>query len=81
MIKAAFGWLIIVIGTAIFIVPAMGWPGVIIVGAGGILVLRNSRWSRRRFVEMGKRYPSTFGRARLWIAGKVQGRFGKESKP
>jgi hypothetical protein len=80
MIKAALGWMIIGFGTVIFIIPAMGWPGAIIVGAGGILVLRNSRWSRRRFVEMGKRYPGTVGRARHWIAGKVQARLKKEAE-
>jgi hypothetical protein len=80
MIKAALGWLIIVIGILIFIVPALGWPGVLIAAGGGILVLRHSRWSRRNFVNLAKKYPATVGRARRWIAGKVANRADKSSQ-
>jgi hypothetical protein len=81
MIIAAIGWLIIVFGVLVFLIPAMGWPGVFIAAGGGILVLRHSRWSRRHFVNLAKRYPATVGRARQWIAGKESPRMddGKTS--
>ncbi len=72
MIRAAIGWVLVVVGVLIFIVPAMGWPGAAIAGGGGILVLRHSRWSRRNFVFFARRHPGTIGRLRRMIAAKAR---------
>jgi hypothetical protein len=72
MIRAAFGWVLVVVGAVIFIVPAMGWPGAAIAAGGGILVLRHSRWSRRNFVFFARRHPGTIGRLRRMIAAKAR---------
>lgn len=57
------GWLLLVLG------PLIGGPfpgpfGIIGFVAGLILVLRNSRWARRRFIRLKRRYPQTLGHVR-----------------
>ncbi|HLU91842.1 MAG TPA: hypothetical protein VKZ46_04585 [Pedomonas sp.] len=57
------GWLLMVLA------PLVGGPlpgpfGVIGFAAGLILVLRNSRWARRLFIRIKRRYPGTLGPVR-----------------
>lgn len=70
MMQAAIGWFVVAVGALIFLVPALGWPGVVVMAAGSILILRGSRWARRHFVSLARRHPTTAGRYRRWIAGK-----------
>lgn len=56
------GWILIVLG------PLIGGPipgpfGFIAFGLGLMLVLRNSRWARRLFIRLQRRYPRAGG----WI--------------
>ncbi len=71
MIGAVLGWCLIVIGIVVFAIPGpIGWPGLPVAGLGTILVLRRSRWARRRFVRLSHAHPGTFGRYRRFITGK-----------
>jgi len=61
--KLALGWALLVVG------PLVGGPlpgpfGIIAFAAGLILVLRNSRWARRFFIRIKRRYPATVGPVR-----------------
>lgn len=49
------GWLLIVASPAVGVLPG---PGGIFVFAGGLgLVLKNSRWAKRRYVAFKRRWP------------------------
>jgi hypothetical protein len=51
----AFGWLLIGASPLVGLLPG---PGGIFVAAGGLaLVLRNSRWAKRRYVHFKRRWP------------------------
>ena len=58
--QLAVGWILMIVG------PLIGGPlpgplGFIFFGAGLALVLRNSRWARRRYTMLKKRYPKVGG--------------------
>ncbi len=54
--QIAFGCLLILVAPIIGI-PAPGPLGLVIAGFGFALVLRNSRWTRRRYLHYTRRYP------------------------
>jgi hypothetical protein len=61
--QMALGWLLILVGGPIGgILP--GPVGVIFVIGGLILILRNSIWARRRFIQLSQRYPVVIGKLR-----------------
>ena len=71
MIRAAVGWSLMIVGLSIFAIPGpLGWPGLPVAAVGTILVLRRSRWARRRFVKLSLTHPATVGRYRKFISGK-----------
>ena len=60
------GWIIIIIGSLLGVVPGPG--GIPIVAAGAMIVLSQSRPARRWFVRLQHRYPKVFGPIRKLIA-------------
>lgn len=61
--KLVLGWVLMVAG------PVVGGPlpgpfGIVGFAAGLILVLRNSRWARRFFIRIKRRYPRTLSPVR-----------------
>lgn len=55
MIQLGVGWLLIALSPAVGVLPGPG--GLIVFAAGLALVLRGSRWARRRYVVFKRRYP------------------------
>ena len=51
----AAGWLLIALAPVVGILPGPG--GVFVFAAGAALVLRNSAWAKRRYVELKRRWP------------------------
>lgn len=64
-IMIAIGWVLITIG--IVISPAPGPMGAPVFALGLILVLRNSRWSRRQYIKLQRRYPKILGPVRTGV--------------
>lgn len=64
-IMIASGWVIMAAG--IIISPAPGPMGAPIFAVGLILVLRNSRWARRQYIKMQRRYPKVLGPVRTGV--------------
>ena len=55
MVLAALGWFLIIISPIVGAIPG---PGFIIVFPIGLaLVLKNSRWSKKRYVDVKRRFP------------------------
>lgn len=57
LMLAALGVLVIVLG--VLIAPLPGPGGLPVVAVGLMIVLRNSFWAKRRFVELSRRHPRT----------------------
>ena len=53
----AGGWLLIVASPFVGVIPGPG--GIPVLLGGLVLVLQNSRWARRRFVRLSRRFPKT----------------------
>ena len=49
------GWLLILMSPVVGVLPGPG--GIIVFAAGLALLLRGSRWARRRYVMFKRRYP------------------------
>lgn len=64
--QIAIGWLLILLAPPIggLLPGPMGFVGFAL---GLVLVLRNSRWARRKFVQVQRRYPVVGG----WIRRKL----------
>jgi hypothetical protein len=56
----ALGWLLIAVSPLVGVIPGPG--GVFVFAAGAILLIRNSRWAKRRYVVLKRRWPK-LGRA------------------
>ena len=57
LMLALFGVLVIVLG--VLIAPLPGPGGLPVIAIGLMIVLRNSFWAKRRFVELSRRHPRT----------------------
>ena len=56
-----FSWLIIAIGVLVQVLPLpLHGPGLLIIVAGLIILLRNSYTARRRFIRYQRRHPKIF---------------------
>ncbi len=64
-IMIAIGWVMMVVG--IIISPAPGPMGAPVFAVGLILVLRNSRWARRQYIKLQRRYPKILGPVRTGV--------------
>lgn len=53
----AGGWLLIAVSPFVGVIPGPG--GVPVLLGGLVLVLQNSRWARRQFVRLSRRFPNT----------------------
>ena len=51
----ALGWMLLALSPAVGILPGPG--GVFVAAAGLVLLLRNSSWVKRRYVEIKRRWP------------------------
>ncbi len=51
----ALGWLLIVLAPVVGIWPGPG--GIFVFAAGAALLIRNSTWAKRRYVQLKKRWP------------------------
>jgi hypothetical protein len=55
----AIGWLIIILGAALGIIPGPG--GIPLVAVGAMIVLSQSMAARRQFIRLQKKYPKFVG--------------------
>lgn len=65
VVLLSVGWVLIVVGPVVGIIPGPG--GIPITGAGVILVLSQSQTAKRVFLRYYKRYPETIGPFRRFI--------------
>jgi len=70
------GWLLIAMAPVVGLLPGPG--GVVVFAAGLALVLRASRWAKRRYVALKRRYPRI---GRLSDRGLLRGVRPKGSGP
>jgi hypothetical protein len=49
------GWVLIILSPIVGVLPGPG--GILLFVPGAILLLRNSVWARRRYVELKRRFP------------------------
>ncbi len=51
----ALGWLLILLAPVVGIWPGPG--GIFVFAAGAVLLIRNSTWAKRRYVQLKRRWP------------------------
>jgi len=74
------GWLLIILGTIIGPIP--GPWSIPLVALGSVMILRRSRWARRRFVRLSQRFPRLMGPIRRFITrGRAHPGAGGTSSP
>ena len=57
----ALGWLIVALGALLLVLPLpLHAPGLLIIVAGLVILLRNSYTARRRFIRYQRRHPKIF---------------------
>ncbi|TDI62169.1 MAG: hypothetical protein E2O92_01690 [Alphaproteobacteria bacterium] len=64
----AVGWLIIVVGAILGVIPGPG--GIPIVAVGAMIVLSQSRAARKQFIRLQKRFPKVMGSIRRVLKRK-----------
>lgn len=66
------GWILVIIGPVVGILPGPG--GIAVTGVGALLIMGQSRIARRMFVRTQRRYPETIGPVRRFIRRRNQRR-------
>jgi hypothetical protein len=61
-------WLLILTGFLILLLPGpAGWPGLLLMIPGLLLLMRSSRGARKWFAQAARQDPRIFGRVRQWL--------------
>ena len=72
------GWILVITGPIVGILPGPG--GIAVIGVGVVLIMGQSRVARRVFVRTQHRYPEMMGPVRRFIRRRNQKRAEKRAK-